>query len=153
MRRRSRHDGLDEEGLLAPALLVAPHDAEAPALVVGLLQDDVAAPVHVAGTRRHSVRITGPWGGGAVLRTTLPGQPEPASPQRRPVEAVVSGVVSDVQLVLVVGLGQLLRIFGEGLDDPQDHLGLSRLGLQDRDGLCVGQLGQVYAIDAEEDVA
>lgn len=52
MCRRSRHDGLDEEGLLAPALLVAPHDAESPALVVGLLQDDVAAPVHVAETER-----------------------------------------------------------------------------------------------------
>lgn len=43
----TRHDGFDEERLLAVALLVAPHDAEAPALVVGLLQDDVPAPVHV----------------------------------------------------------------------------------------------------------
>lgn len=82
-----------------------------------------------------------------------PGQPQPAGPQRRPVEAVVSGVVGRVQLVLVVGLGQLLRILGERLDDAQDHLGLSRLGLQDGDGLGVGQLGQVVAVDAEEDVA
>lgn len=82
-----------------------------------------------------------------------PGQPEPACPQRRPVEAVVSGVVSGLQLVLVFSLGQLLGILGERLNDAQDHLGLSRLGLQDGDGLCVGQLGQVDAIDAEEDVA
>lgn len=82
-----------------------------------------------------------------------PGQPEPASPQRRPVEAVVSGVVSGLQLVLVFSLGQLLRILGERLNDAQDHLGLCRLGLQDGDGLRVGQLGQVDAIDAEEDVA
>lgn len=82
-----------------------------------------------------------------------PGQPEPASPQRRPVKAVVSGVVRIVQLVLVVGFDQLLRILGECLNDAQDHLGLSCLGLQDGDGLRVGQLGQVDAIDAEEDVA
>lgn len=64
VRRRSRHNRLNEEGLLAAALLVAPHDAEAPALVVSLLQDDVATPVHVAETRRHSMRITVPEGGG-----------------------------------------------------------------------------------------
>ena len=46
---RAGHDGLDEEGLLTAALLVAPHDAEAPAVVVGLQEDDVAAPVHVTG--------------------------------------------------------------------------------------------------------
>ena len=46
--RCPRHYGLDEEGLLAAALLVAPDDAEAPALTVGLHQDDVTAPVHVA---------------------------------------------------------------------------------------------------------
>lgn len=50
--RCSRHDGFDEERLLAVALLIAPHDAEAPALVVGLLQDDVPAPVHVTATTR-----------------------------------------------------------------------------------------------------
>lgn len=47
---RTRHNGFDEERLLAVALLVAPDDTEAPALVVGLLQDDVPAPVHVAET-------------------------------------------------------------------------------------------------------
>lgn len=46
--RCAGHDGLDEEGLLAATLLVASNDAEAPALIVALLQDDVAAPVHVA---------------------------------------------------------------------------------------------------------
>lgn len=47
--RRPRHDGFNEEGLvlLIVALLIATYDAEAPALVVGLLQDDVPAPVHV----------------------------------------------------------------------------------------------------------
>lgn len=45
--RCPRHYGLDEEGLLAPTLLVAPHDAEAPALAIGLHQDNVTAPVHV----------------------------------------------------------------------------------------------------------
>lgn len=48
--RRTRHNGFDEERLLAVTLLVAPHDTEAPALVVGLLQDDVPAPVHVTET-------------------------------------------------------------------------------------------------------
>lgn len=44
----TRHDGFNEERLLLPvALLVASDDAEAPALVVDLLQDDVSAPVHV----------------------------------------------------------------------------------------------------------
>ena len=47
MSRRTRHNGFDEERLLAVALLIAPDDAEAPALVVGLLQDDVSTPVHV----------------------------------------------------------------------------------------------------------
>ena len=46
--RRTRHYGFDEERLLAVALLIAADDTEAPALVVGLLQDDVSAPVHVA---------------------------------------------------------------------------------------------------------
>lgn len=50
MSRRTRHNGLDEERLLAVALLVTPNDTEAPALVVGLLQDDVPAPVHVTET-------------------------------------------------------------------------------------------------------
>lgn len=50
--RRTRHNGFDEERLLAVALLVAPDDTEAPALVVGLLQDDVPAPVHVTETTR-----------------------------------------------------------------------------------------------------
>ena len=45
--RRTRHNGFDEERLLALTLLIAPHNTEAPALVVGLLQDDVSAPVHV----------------------------------------------------------------------------------------------------------
>lgn len=48
MSGRTRHDGFNEEWLLAVALLVAPDDAETPALVVGLMQDDVPAPVHVA---------------------------------------------------------------------------------------------------------
>lgn len=46
--RCTRHDGFDKERLLAVALLIAPDDTESPALVVGLLQDDVPAPVHVA---------------------------------------------------------------------------------------------------------
>ena len=46
---RAGHDGFNEEGLLAVALFVAPHYAEAPAVVVGLQQDDVPAPVHVTG--------------------------------------------------------------------------------------------------------
>lgn len=49
VRRRAWNNGFDEERLLATALLVAPHDAEAPALIVGLLQDDVPAPVEVTG--------------------------------------------------------------------------------------------------------
>lgn len=52
----TRHDGFDEERLLAVALLVAPDDAEAPALIVGLVQDDVPAPVHVTATVRSGVR-------------------------------------------------------------------------------------------------
>lgn len=47
MSRRARHNGFDEERLLAVALFIAPDNTEAPALVVGLLQDDVPAPVHV----------------------------------------------------------------------------------------------------------
>lgn len=50
--RCTRHNGFDVERLLAVALLIAPDDAEAPALAVGLLQDDVSAPVHVAETTR-----------------------------------------------------------------------------------------------------
>lgn len=49
-------NGFDEERLLAVALLVAPHDAEAPAVVVGLLQDNVPAPVEMAG-RADRVRL------------------------------------------------------------------------------------------------
>lgn len=49
VRRRARDYGFDEERLLAVALLVSPHNAEAPAVVVGLLQDDVPAPVEVTG--------------------------------------------------------------------------------------------------------
>ncbi|KAA8588798.1 hypothetical protein FQN60_010143 [Etheostoma spectabile] len=48
--RCTRHNGFDEERLLAVALLVATDDTKAPALVVGLLQDNVPAPVH--GTER-----------------------------------------------------------------------------------------------------
>lgn len=55
--RRTRHNGFDEERLLAVALLIAPDDAEAPALVVGLLQDDVPAPVHVTETTKGRVRV------------------------------------------------------------------------------------------------
>lgn len=54
--RRAWNNGFDEERLLAVALLVAPHDAEAPAVVVGLLQDDVPAPVEMTG-RAGSVRL------------------------------------------------------------------------------------------------
>lgn len=50
--RCTRHNGFDEERLLAVALLIAPDDTEAPALVVGLLQDDVPAPVHVTETTK-----------------------------------------------------------------------------------------------------
>lgn len=58
MCRRTRHNGFNEERLLAVALLVASHYTEAPALVVSLLQDDVPAPVHVTEmTRAESVRI------------------------------------------------------------------------------------------------
>lgn len=35
--RCSRHDGFNEKWLLAVALFIAPNDAKAPALVVGLL--------------------------------------------------------------------------------------------------------------------
>lgn len=52
MSRCTRHDGFDEKRLLAVALLVAPDDTEAPALVVGFLQDDVPAPVHVTETTK-----------------------------------------------------------------------------------------------------
>lgn len=48
--RRTRHDGFDEERLLAVALLVATHNTEAPAVIVGLLQHDVPAPMHVTET-------------------------------------------------------------------------------------------------------
>lgn len=44
----SRHYGLNEEGLLATALLIPPDDTEAPALTVGLHQHDITTPVHVA---------------------------------------------------------------------------------------------------------
>lgn len=47
VRRRAWNNSFDEERLLAVALFVAPHDAEAPAVVVGLLQDDVPAPVEM----------------------------------------------------------------------------------------------------------
>lgn len=53
MSRCSRHNGFDEEGLLPVALLIAPDDAEAPALTVGLLQDDVPTPVHVTEETNH----------------------------------------------------------------------------------------------------
>lgn len=52
--RCTRHNGFDEERLLAVALLVAADDTEAPALVVGLLQDDVPAPVHGTETTHQS---------------------------------------------------------------------------------------------------
>lgn len=45
--RCTRHNGFNKEGLLPVALLVATNDTKAPALVVGLLQDDVSAPVHL----------------------------------------------------------------------------------------------------------
>lgn len=63
----TRHNGFDEEGLLTVALLIAPDDTEAPALVVGLLQDDVPAPVHVAEGKRdinhHRIHVNprAPW--------------------------------------------------------------------------------------------
>lgn len=47
MRGCAWNNGFDEKRLLAVALLVAPHDAKAPAVVVGLLQDDVPAPVEM----------------------------------------------------------------------------------------------------------
>lgn len=56
--RGPRHDGFDEERLLAVALLVTPDDTEAPALVVGLLQDDVPAPVHGTETTRAELEFT-----------------------------------------------------------------------------------------------
>lgn len=56
VRRRAWDNGFDEERLLAVALLVAPHNAEAPAVVVGLLQDNVPAPVEMAG-RADRVRL------------------------------------------------------------------------------------------------
>lgn len=45
---RAQDDGLDEEGLVAVALLVAAHDAEAPAARVAPPQDDLVAAVQVA---------------------------------------------------------------------------------------------------------
>lgn len=56
--RCTRHNGFDEERLLAVALLIAPDDTEAPALIVGLLQDNVSAPVHVAETTRTESELT-----------------------------------------------------------------------------------------------
>lgn len=50
MSRCTRHDGFDEERLLAVALLVATHNTEAPALIIGLLQHDVPAPMHMTET-------------------------------------------------------------------------------------------------------
>lgn len=47
MSRCARHNGFDEERLLAVALLVASDDTEAPALIVGLLQNNVPTPVHL----------------------------------------------------------------------------------------------------------
>lgn len=46
---RAEDDGLDEEGLVAVALLVPAHDAEAPAARVAPSQDDLVAAVQVAG--------------------------------------------------------------------------------------------------------
>lgn len=56
----TRHDGLDEERLLSVVLLEAAHNAEAPALLIGLQQHDVTAPVHVTVKRRGSgpIRIS-----------------------------------------------------------------------------------------------
>lgn len=48
----TRHDGLDEERLLSVVLLEAAHNAEAPALLIGLQQHDVTAPVHVTKEER-----------------------------------------------------------------------------------------------------
>lgn len=56
--RCTRHDGFDEEGLLAVALLVASDDTEAPALIVGLLQDDVPAPVHWTGMTKTESEVS-----------------------------------------------------------------------------------------------
>lgn len=58
MSRRARHNGFDEERLLAVALFIAPDNTEAPALVVGLLQDDVPAPVHVTEMMRAELELT-----------------------------------------------------------------------------------------------
>lgn len=52
VRRCSRHNGFNEEGLLAVTLLIAPYDAEAPAFIVGFLQDNVTAPVQLTARTR-----------------------------------------------------------------------------------------------------
>lgn len=49
--RCPRHDGFDKERLLTVTLLVASDNTEAPALVVGLVQDNVTTPMHVTTTR------------------------------------------------------------------------------------------------------
>lgn len=43
----TRHYGFDEERLLAVTFFIASNNTEAPALVVGLVQDNVSTPVHV----------------------------------------------------------------------------------------------------------
>ena len=73
----TRYDGLDEEGLLAVALLIAAHDAEAPALTVGLQQDDVSAPVHVTADTTNNT-FTSPLAAEGRPKTTL----RPASRQK-----------------------------------------------------------------------
>lgn len=65
---------------------------------------------------------------------------------------VISWVICVDNFILAAALRVLLRVLGVGLDDVQLHLGLSRLRLQDRNGLFVGQLCQINAIDAQQNV-
>lgn len=50
----AENDGLDEEGLVAVGLLVAPHDAEAPAARVAPPQDNLVAAVQVTASKKMS---------------------------------------------------------------------------------------------------
>lgn len=141
MRRRSRHNGFNEEGLLAVTLLVAPYDAEAPALVVGFLQDNVTAPVQLTARTRAESELPLSYvkeQNSGVLKEALPRQSQPPSPQWRPVEGLISQVVRRVRFVHVDSLVVLLRVLREGLDDTECHLGLSCLSLHHRNCFVVG---------------
>lgn len=86
------------------------------------------------------------------MKQVVPRQAQPASPQGRPVKSVVS-IVSRVHFVHAGSLFVLLVVLREGLDDTEYHLGLGRLSLHHRNGLVVGELSQIDAVDAQQDIA